>query len=746
MGVIAILLSLPAVGIGAYRAARALFGLPKGVPSVFGAFVLAWTWVTLGTLALGLIGWLYRGPLLVWSVAIPLLVSLIFRRRTEAVSEPVGSPQNDWGLGVALALGLTFWAFISLFVPSLILPVKVISDGPIYHLYFAARWWQAGRIFLVATPFGETAAPYFPAAGDMWLTWLFVLEGGDRLARVGQVPFLVVAAMVVYALSRLADARPPASALATCWFATISPLLVFTVEPVVDTIFLAGYLLAFYFAARFARGEDGAASLTLAGLAAGGAIGTKAPGVVFIPPLLGVLATVALARPGGLRRRVRDVAMVLLSPLVLGGFWFARNAWLTGNPLYPLHVTAFGRTIFPGWFGPQVMAKSRYYLSVTDWRAGLDILLSVLDPRLVPFWVASVAGLWRVGRPRARGDRLAWICAFFALLNVAVYWLLIPYRTQQRFVFHAAALAAVPLAKLFDRSRTVLWVAIALLAAHVLTAQDWPFAAFLERIPWDFSPLVPSHVTSPVTFLIDVEGFIGGSPLLDRGTATLLLGVGGLCIGAGFLLTRVRRGTTWADSASFVVLGLAAALHCYTIVSRVNDPIHHRFPHFADYLQGWIDLDARIGKSPMRIAYAGTNLPYYLMGRWFENDVRYINLDRHADWLLHDYHLAAASRGLPATWPDPRPGWDRVRPNYAEWLANLDAAGIQLLVVAKADAGEGKFNPFDDQGFPIESAFADAHPDRFRPLHEDAKFRLYALKPPGKRDARSTDRPASSHQ
>jgi hypothetical protein len=747
MGVIAILLSLSVLGLGAYRVTRVLFGLPSGFPSVFGAFVLAWTWVTLGTLGLGLIGWLYRGPLLVWSVAVPLVATLILKRRPGAAPELVPSDgKSEWGPTVGLAFGLTFWAVISLFIPSLLLPVKVISDGPIYHLYFAARWWQAGRIFLVATPFGETAAPYFPAVGDMWLTWLFVVGGGDRLARVGQMPFLVVAALVVYALARQANVRPSAAALATCWFATVSPLLVFTVEPVVDTIFLAGYLLAFYCAARYVRGDDDTASLFLAGLAAGGAVGTKAPGIVFIPPLLGALAVVAVTRAGGFTRRARDIAVVFLSPLILGGYWFARNAWLTGNPLYPLEVTVFGRTVFPGWFGPRAMTSSRYYLAATDWRAGLDILLAVFDPRLFLVWLAAVAGMWRLGRPAGRGDRLAWACAFFAVFNVALYWLLIPYRTQQRFFLHSTALAAIPLAKLFDRAPAVRWAGVSLLAIHDLTPQDWPFATFLEHIPWDLSPHVPSRATSPVTFVGDIEGVVGASPGLSRSTALLLLVVGALCMVAGYWFSRAGRRTRWAYSVSFTILVLGGILQSLILVTRVNDPIYYRFPYFIDYLSGWADLDGRIGRSPTRIAYAGTNLPYYLMGRDFENDVRYVNVDGHPHWLLHDYHRAAASRGLPETWPTTRPGWDRIRPVYAEWIANLDAAGIQLLVVTKADPVEGKFNPFDSQGFPIERAFADAHPERFRPLYADPLFRLYALKPPGKKIARATDLPASSHQ
>ncbi len=745
MGLIATLVTLTIVGLGAYRLARSLLRLPGGFPSVFAAFVLAWTWLTLGTLGLGLAGWLTRGPILTWSLGGPI-VALLFMRQM-----PKTGPQSDplhqipWGFDVAIAFGLSSWAIVAMVIPSLVLPVKVISDGPIYHLYFAARWWQAGRIFLVATPFGETAAPYFPAVGDMWLTWLLVVGGGDRLARVGQMPFYMIAALVVYALARMSGARPAASALASCWFATVSPLMVFTVEPVVDTIFLAGYLVAFYFAVRYVVSEDGPAALILAGLAAGGACGTKAPGLVFVPPLLLVLAIFALTSPGRPSVRIRNAALVLATPLVLAGFWFARNAWLTGNPLYPLEVTVFGRTIFPGWYARPVMTGSRYYVAVTDWRSGFDILLGVLDPRLVLVWLAAVGGAWRLGRSARPGDRLAWICAQLALINVALYWVFIPYRTQQRFVFHATALAAIPLARLFDRARVFRLMGVALLAVHVLTAQDWPFSTFMKELPWDLSPQIPSRATSPVTFLNAVDAVLNRSAFLDRGTGWLLFAVGGVCMVGGLMLSRAARGSLWGWMRPIVVLGVAGGLLSFVLVNRITDPIYYRFPYFTDYLSGWADLEARVGRTPTRIAYAGTNLPYYLLGRDLENDVRYVNLDGHRNWLLHDYHRAAPSLGLPSTWPDTRPGWDRVRPNYSEWLANLVAERIRFLVVTKADPLEGQHNPFDSQGFPVERAFADAHPDRFRLLYGDGKFRLYAVRPAAKNREPSTDSPASSH-
>jgi hypothetical protein len=214
---------------------------------------------------------------------------------------------------------------------------------------------------------------------------------------------------------------------------------------------------------------------------------------------------------------------------------------------------------------------------------------------------------------------------------------------------------------------------------------------------------------------------------------------------AGFLLGKTGPPARFRWLGPAVVLALAVGLDAFIVLSRVGDPVYRRFPYFIDYLPGWTDLDSRIAGTRARIAYAGNNLPYYLLGRDLENDVRYVNLDGHRDWLLHDYHRAAAGMGLPTTWPTTRPGWDRVRPKYDEWLANLDAERIQFLVVTRADPGEGRHNPFDSEGFPVERAFADAHPQRFRRLYADKNFRLYSLKPPAKNRETATDPPASSH-
>jgi hypothetical protein len=119
------------------------------------------------------------------------------------------------------------------------------------------------------------------------------------------------------------------------------------------------------------------------------------------------------------------------------------------------------------------------------------------------------------------------------------------------------------------------------------------------------------------------------------------------------------------------------------VLGYVNVDLRFRFyPPFPDFYRGWLNLEARSGPAGCRVAYAGTNLPYYLLGNGLRNEVRYVNIDRHRDWVLHDYHREAQARGQ-GHWPNSRPGWDRLRPDFPAWLDNLDAEGIQLLAVTR---------------------------------------------------------------
>ncbi len=184
-----------------------------------------------------------------------------------------------------------------------------------------------------------------------------------------------------------------------------------------------------------------------------------------------------------------------------------------------------------------------------------------------------------------------------------------------------------------------------------------------------------------------------------------------------------------------IALALTAALLVlgyFDARPRAFDRRFDFYPFYTDFIRGWLELEARSGPTGSRVAYAGTNLPYYLMGIGLRNEVRYVNVDRHRGWLMHDYHREAIERGR-GTWPDSRPGWDRIHPDFDAWLDNLDAERIQLVVVTRVNPAEGLHILADSEAFPIERRWADAHPDRFELLYgareNDRWFRLYRLRP-----------------
>ena len=748
---------------GAWWLAGVGFRQARTLDRVLACSVLSFTWCLLGLEVLGTLGLLAIGPLVVW-MGLLCAAGLVVRWLRPV--PPIG-PSTDvttaepWRWETLLALTFVLWVLVELGMQSLLLPVKVVSDGPIYHLYFAVRWWKAGRLFLVATPFGENAATYFPANGDVWFTWLMVAWGGDRLARIGQAPFLLLAAIAVFRIGRMLGASRNSALLATCWFLTSTPLLIFSYEANVDTIFVAFYMIAVYFFLLDFQEAAGTAALVLGGLASGIALGTKPVGVVFVPPLLALVLGAKAARSRSTRKTLAAFFLILFCLLLTAGFWFGRNFLLTGNPLYPLHLELFGTSILSGWYGRDAMRFSVYYLPITEWRALIDILLALADPRLAPFWIAALAGAWAIGgrsspeqdrltfkcpslalqacckggRSSPEQDRLTWALAALAVLNVALFWICIPYRTQQRFMLQALGLAAVPLARLLDRWRGLRVAAAALLIFHLLTPQTWPVTLEETKIPWDLSPIIPNAVGASLPFFSRMGRALRAGPdLAAIAGIMLLLGMGGcagLTVWAGSRPPPAsRRGLKNRALLAAGGLGLVGLAALQTGAPGLDER-QLFYPPFRDFYLGWLDLEGRSGPSGARLAYAGTNIPYYLFGTGLRNEVRYVNVDAHPDWLMHDYHRAALDRKEPS-WPNSRPGWDRAHPNFQAWLSNLKAQQIQLLVVTRANSGEGPHNVADSEGFPIERLWADSHPELFEPLYgpkqKDPCFRLYRLR------------------
>ena len=110
------------------------------------------------------------------------------------------------------------------------------------------------------------------------------------------------------------------------------------------------------------------------------------------------------------------------------------------------------------------------------------------------------------------------------------------------------------------------------------------------------------------------------------------------------------------------------------------------------------------GPAGSRVAYAGTNIPYYLLGTGLRNEVRYVNIDRHRDWLLHDYHREArAPRQRHLAQFPARLGPD-ANPTFKPGSTTSRPRAIQLLVVTRVNPAEGSHNVADRRGVSDRAA------------------------------------------
>ncbi len=204
-----------------------------------------------------------------------------------------------------------------------------------YHAVAPAWWIRRGVLEL--TPFNYQS--YYPMNAELHAGWFMLAPGTDAHASLPMLVWLgiLVSAWVVHA-RRLGQVSWLAAAALAC--ALLAPdmqerMPFFTSGDLAMACLLVGML-------AFAWVPEGGRALPralLAGLAGGLALGMKptaAPqiaiaGVAFLLP----------RRAGGGASVVARGGVFALAVAATGGWWYVRNLWVTGNPLFPAQVGPF---------------------------------------------------------------------------------------------------------------------------------------------------------------------------------------------------------------------------------------------------------------------------------------------------------------------------------------------------------------------------------------------------------------------
>ncbi len=338
-------------------------------------------------------------------------------------------------------------------------------DETVYHLPFARAF--AGT---AALPFlADLRVPVFPVLTEVIEAELLLLAGDPATHLVSLLSCLGTAAVLVeWARWR---GVPRAGWIAAGLFAG-SPLVAYLGGTALVEPLLGFFWAAALFAADRARAESSWRWAATAGLLAGSAASTKYLGLVAV-------AWVGLEVLASASRRWRLLAAMALAAILGMALSYVRIMAWTGNPVFPLFSSVFGRS---PWTAPAGSAPPSGFQAPAAWLSlPWDV---VFDPDAVgdqppfsPAWILTAPLLVRAA---ARGT---W--AGRALLMSLLYSLAVPLHSRYLFPLLAPlALAAAEEWTLWT-SRWPRWkgAAPAAATAALLLLPGWSYAIFhLHRL------------------------------------------------------------------------------------------------------------------------------------------------------------------------------------------------------------------------------------------------------------------------
>ncbi len=734
--VIALLSALAPLLGGVAVAAR----LPRkegGLFPALGGFVVSASGVVALVVALGSVGLLKRDVLVATLVVVSAACLWVLRRRATRVGSHVGAdpdanrPREMEDLSASSrayagrfqTAAVVFVGLVALWVVALVAfegwrQPPLAYDALMYHLVFPAEWIRQGRLVYVPTFFAAPANSYFPCNGEAIFAYVMLGGGGERLVNLAQVPFLLAGAAALAGIARRCGLGWRASALAGFLFAAMPEVAAQAGSALVDVILASGVLLAVFFTLEYAA-TGSRAAIALAGASLGFVAGTKSLGLVFAA-LLALLVALAAwtSRTRGGRTIARDLGVLALCALPLGAFWYLRNWVITGNPFFPLEISLGSWTIFPGAHGRGEMLLSHFHMPPAGallnaigrlWGPPHDLaaLVGVRFQVPVLLLVAIAASILGVRRMVSPGHQRRVIGAVLSLpvLMLVLFAVVNPYNTQYRFLLAGLALSLLPLAgasEIAGAGGVVFSLAGCAVVADLLVTwgQDDPRMEVFS-FPWA-AMLAVAAAGGAVAFALPGRRLPARLRVATKGIAR-------------------HRGAVLVAGGSLVVSLLAA---CQPLV-RVSYSDRAGASTDGQRARVWQFVRDLPGRRV--IAYTGFNQPYPFYRPDLANSVRYVAVDGRQDFNLDDYlRIVGPASGLQFR-RSYKPAYERQQPSREKWLRQIDALGVDTLVVSRLNAWDREEYSHDADGFPWEDGWARALPERFHLVLETPDMRVYAV-------------------
>lgn len=552
-----------------------------------------------------------------------------------------------------------------------------------YHFTFPVEWLKQGNLDTPITVFDDPSPSYYPINGSLFFLWLIFPFRSAVLADLGQVPFFILAFLAAYGISRKLGLEKDLSFYAAALFTLIpnffKQLQIAYVDVMVAALFLACVYYLFLLSEKFSF-----PNLLIYSMALGLLLGTKTVALpycflLFIPFLC--LSLKNFSKP-------HFLALSILIIILLGGFSYIRNFFITGNPLYPLDLKLFGNTIFNGVMDKSVyeahFKSEDYSLAKMLFHEGLGLQTTVFI--LPAVFLALPATLFKKRKP------VNFNLIYFLILPLFIYLVyryIIPL-ANTRYLYPLLGIGTITgifLFKILGIPRTLL---------NILTA---------------------------ICVLASVPELAKRQELVAAIILTVLLFFG--------LLPAIKyiRKKSFIKSPLFIFPFLYLLLCFFSLAVRfyqLNEyPAYIKMVKYsgfwpdATYAWEWLNKNTQ-GNN---IAYAGRPVPFPLYGTNFKNDVYYVSVNKQEPAKLHyfpqsryrwGYDFSALHKNLEEK------GNYRAGADYSVWLDNLTSHMTDYLFVYS-------LHQTRDVEFPIEDRWAKENPDRFKLVFTNSTVHIYEI-------------------
>jgi hypothetical protein len=296
-----------------------------------------------------------------------------------------------------------FWSAVAAFaVGHVIVNGLLVFPGDwdtlMYHLPLVDKWLQARSLYVP-----DFSHWYNPGNSELLALWLAAPFTGDFLTPLGNLPPVVLLAVGMAELSRQAGLPR-----GWCNIAALAVLANFVVvrqltDAENDVAVAALFLTCLAYGLRHAR-RGRLSDLVLGSTCLGLLAGVKYYALGYAALAAATLVLLAL-RTGGVRAGLQAGAVAGAGILVLGGYWYLRNLWISGTPVFPLGMTRdtnlmgemypnIWRSTLLGNGSPEVPAL---LVSALGAMAGLLYLVAVCALPITAGWLLACCFRRRLG-------------------------------------------------------------------------------------------------------------------------------------------------------------------------------------------------------------------------------------------------------------------------------------------------------------------------------------------------------------